>query len=258
MKELSNYQETVTSLLNQQQFNENDLDYSILEKHIRILENMALIGNSAISVFDMYKQEHVFYSNNFGRLIGYDIKEPAHYGPHFLQDKVHPDDFWELTMNGISILKLFLQFPPQERANFKFINEYRILKADNTYIRVVEQDQIMTFDGCGNMWLSLGIIDISPNQDLQEPLKSQVFNFRTGEMISLQQERKKREVSVSLTQRELEVLKLVKTGFLSKEISHKLAISIHTVNTHRQRILEKLHADNSMEAVVFASDMGLI
>jgi len=258
MKELSNYQETVIYLLNQQQFNEKELDYSILKRQISLLENMATIGNSGISVFDMYKQEHVFYSANFGRLIGYDIKEGEAYGSHFLQNKVHPDDEWDLTMNGISILKLFLRFSPQERANYKFINEYRILKADNTYVRVIEQDQIMAFDNRGNMWLSLGIIDISPNQDLQEGLKSQVFNFKTGEMIPLQQEPKKKEASPALTRRELEVLKMVKSGLLSKEISDKLAISIHTVNTHRQRILEKLHADNSMEAVVFASGMGLI
>ncbi|RWX01688.1 LuxR C-terminal-related transcriptional regulator [Flavobacterium cerinum] len=36
------------------------------------------------------------------------------------------------------------------------------------------------------------------------------------------------------------------------------AISIHTVNTHRQRILVKLDADNAMEAVKKASALGLL
>jgi DNA-binding NarL/FixJ family response regulator len=51
---------------------------------------------------------------------------------------------------------------------------------------------------------------------------------------------------------------MVKDGFLSKEISEQLSISLHTVNTHRQRVLEKLGANNSMEAVVFASKLGLL
>ena len=54
------------------------------------------------------------------------------------------------------------------------------------------------------------------------------------------------------------VLQLIKEGLLSKEISEQLSISVHTVNTHRQRILEKLDVNNSMEAVKYASALGLI
>ncbi|MDR1880928.1 MAG: LuxR C-terminal-related transcriptional regulator, partial [Tannerellaceae bacterium] len=43
-----------------------------------------------------------------------------------------------------------------------------------------------------------------------------------------------------------------------KEISNQLCISVHTVNTHRQRILEKLDVDNSLEAVKYASALGLL
>lgn len=66
------------------------------------------------------------------------------------------------------------------------------------------------------------------------------------------------KVGVELTKREIEILRLVKEGYLSKEISGKLSISVHTVNTHRQRFLEKLGANNSFEAVMFASKFGLL
>ena len=42
---------------------------------------------------------------------------------------------------------------------------------------------------------------------------------------------------------------LPKEGMFSKEISEKLNISIHTVNRHRQNILEKLQVDNMIEAI---------
>ena len=61
-----------------------------------------------------------------------------------------------------------------------------------------------------------------------------------------------------LSEREIEILQMVKDGLLSKEISEQLYISTNTVNTHRQRILEKLDADNSMEAVKYASALGLL
>jgi DNA-binding NarL/FixJ family response regulator len=63
---------------------------------------------------------------------------------------------------------------------------------------------------------------------------------------------------LELTKRELEILKLVKQGLLSKEISDKLYISVHTVNTHRQRLLEKLGANNTIEAIIFATKYGLL
>ena len=48
----------------------------------------------------------------------------------------------------------------------------------------------------------------------------------------------------------------IEQGKLSKEIADKLHISVHTVNTHRQRILKKLKVDNSIEAIKYARILG--
>jgi DNA-binding CsgD family transcriptional regulator len=61
-----------------------------------------------------------------------------------------------------------------------------------------------------------------------------------------------------LTAREKEILQLISKGLISKEIADKLYISVNTVNTHRQRILEKLQADNAIEAIKYASRTGII
>jgi DNA-binding NarL/FixJ family response regulator len=51
-----------------------------------------------------------------------------------------------------------------------------------------------------------------------------------------------------LTQREREVLTLLSKGFLYKEISDKLGISMSTVRTYLQRTYEKLHVQSRTEA----------
>jgi DNA-binding NarL/FixJ family response regulator len=51
-----------------------------------------------------------------------------------------------------------------------------------------------------------------------------------------------------LTQREQEVLTLLAKGFLYKEISDKLGISMSTVRTYLQRAYEKLHVTSRTEA----------
>ena len=58
--------------------------------------------------------------------------------------------------------------------------------------------------------------------------------------------------SPRLTDRELEVLKLVAQGLNNKEIGERLFISEHTVKNHVRNILEKLHLHSRMEAVVYA------
>ncbi|WP_211362155.1 response regulator transcription factor [Aequorivita antarctica] len=120
---------------------------------------------------------------------------------------------------------------------------------------MIEQYQVLELDASGQIWLMLNIVDVSSNQEDLDESQSQLLNFRTGNIIPMEASRK---IGLELTKRELEILKLVKTGLLSKEISNKLSISVHTVNTHRQRFLEKLGANNSFEALLFATKFGLL
>ena len=55
-----------------------------------------------------------------------------------------------------------------------------------------------------------------------------------------------------LTDRELEVLKLVAKGLNNRDIGTELFISENTVKNHVRNILEKLHLHSRMEAVVYA------
>lgn len=61
-----------------------------------------------------------------------------------------------------------------------------------------------------------------------------------------------------LSKREMEVLRLIDQGLLSKEISDNLCISINTVNRHRQNILQKMKVDRAIEACKLAHVMGLL
>jgi two-component system NarL family response regulator len=55
-----------------------------------------------------------------------------------------------------------------------------------------------------------------------------------------------------LTEREMEVLKLVAKGMNNRDIAKKLFISENTVKNHIRNILEKLQLHSRMEAVVYA------
>jgi two-component system NarL family response regulator len=61
-----------------------------------------------------------------------------------------------------------------------------------------------------------------------------------------------------LSDRERDVLRLVAQGLANKEIADALGLSEHTVKTHLQNILEKLHLRSRAHAAAYAVQAGLV
>ena len=61
-----------------------------------------------------------------------------------------------------------------------------------------------------------------------------------------------------LTDREVEIIKLIAERYSNQEIAEKLFISIHTVYTHRKNIMKKLKLKSPVELILYAIDKSLI
>lgn len=245
-----------SELLDQFNFREEDLDYSVLPKIIEMLQKLNVVESSNISVFDLYKREHIYISSGFASQLGWDLEAAEKEGAAYMDRRIHPDDLIRLIINGNYFLRMALhEIDSREWKNYKMINDYRVLNAQGEYIRVIEQHLCLQEDKRGRYWLDLSILDISPDRDVTVPSRCRLLNFKTGELFELPESTISREEE-KLSIREKEILQLIAVGLASKQIADKLYISVNTVNTHRQRILEKLNVNNTAEAIRFASGVG--
>ncbi len=73
-----------------------------------------------------------------------------------------------------------------------------------------------------------------------------------SEFNNLAKQAQQKVLAPRLTDRELQVLKLVAQGLSNREVAEQLFISENTVKNHVRNILEKLHLHSRMEAVVYA------
>jgi two-component system response regulator NreC len=61
-----------------------------------------------------------------------------------------------------------------------------------------------------------------------------------------------------LTERELEVLRLIARGHTNREIAERLFLSVRTVEGHRARIQRKLGRSRRSELVEYVKERGLV
>ncbi len=60
-----------------------------------------------------------------------------------------------------------------------------------------------------------------------------------------------------LTERQMEVLRLVAEGLTYKEVAARMMLSDHTVRYHMAEIMERLHLENRSQVIAYAGKLGL-
>ncbi len=61
-----------------------------------------------------------------------------------------------------------------------------------------------------------------------------------------------------LSDREFQIMRMISLGLKISEIAKRLSLSIHTVNTYRSRILEKMNMKSNAELILYSVEKHLI
>jgi two-component system, NarL family, invasion response regulator UvrY len=80
----------------------------------------------------------------------------------------------------------------------------------------------------------------------------------TYKLVNTLSKNKKSTLLESLSDRELQILKLIANGLTTKEISTKVNLGISTIGTYRQRIMKKLDLKTTAQMARFSMENNLI
>ena len=163
---------------------------------------------------------------------------------------IHPDDLKEKHLEELRFYHYVMSVLPEQRSDYYLYSHLRMKDAEGNYIPVLHRMFYLSYDKNGCARFALCLYNLSPS-DMSVHL---IIHSVTGVTLAPDSY----ACDHILSSRELEILRLIERGALSKEIASELFISINTVNRHRQNILMKLQAANSMEACRIAKSLNLL
>ncbi len=250
----------LTAFYESQKLGEEILNYALLSEWQSRIREAAQLDNDCRVITDAAADRCYIYGRYFPRILGLtDSPDYAIETDSSDEDeiylRIHPEDLVEKRMLEYEFFKFTDGLVIPEKLCYKATCHLRMKDREGDYIFIDNSTRLLQLSFKGKAWLILCCYSLSPIQEPFDGIAPKIINMNSGHIKSLRLTEKRSRV---LTEREKEILMLIKNGKLSKEIADMLGISVHTVNRHRQNILEKLSVGNSMEAVSAAIMMKLL
>ncbi|PWJ44216.1 response regulator transcription factor [Sediminitomix flava] len=225
---------------------------------IEMVKSFVKIDGALAVISDLTKDVSYIYAGHFGTFLGvkpFELSMLDTIWEDEIFQKIHEDDLFERHLLEYEFLHFLKEIPPSERLNYATKSYLRTNTSKEKVRYITHRTSYLKTTENGQLALVLCLYNFSDDQAPNVGIGGKIMNKITGDKIEV---KTYHHSSSLLSPREGEILQHIERGLLSKEIASALNISVHTVNRHRQNILEKLKAGNSMEAVQRAKAMQLI
>jgi DNA-binding CsgD family transcriptional regulator len=233
-------------------------NYRKIENYLEALQAISKLCDLSYYIVDYYKKCFYYVSQNPLFLCGYKQEEVLKLGFDFYPLCVPPDDLkllFELNEAGFNF---FYNLPVVRRENAVIAYDFRLKhKTNKSLIMINHKLTPLLLTNEGNIWMAICLVTLSTSKVsgnvhivMQDDHKRYDFNEKNKAFEFTK--------NIGLSNREKEVLIYIAYGDNMQMISKKLGISESTIKNHKTKIFEKLHANNAVEAVFFASKQNII
>lgn len=238
-----------------------DSPYQAFKTTIQQMKKFA-IGQSYWFVVDVGKWSTVACGGAVEQMLGLTESEMLK-SAQILFDKTHPEDLTKMFTFSNYWTNYYRQLPPERKAHAKATIFIRVLNSMDVYNWLMVQYADQIFDSQGNLLYMLTLVT-----NVQHIKKD---NIATMSILNTYDESCQQFIcvdgeslpntsasTVSISNRETEVLRLMALGNSSKQIASILKLSQKTVDNHRQNMLQKTGTKSSGELVAYGINLGYI
>lgn len=241
----------------QQMSKSSHIDFPELSQKTWDMNAIFHVGPCYYYYFDLHTAALLYISPEIKEVLGLE----QNISVEALFQRIHPQDVKYFIAYEEQVSTFFAALPIHQILNYKVSYDFRIRHAQGHYLRLLQQVICINHTEQGKLLHTLGLhSDISHIKAEGRPMLS--FIGLNGAPSFLDcggfGEAKEIQLLSPYSKRELEVLRLLSQGYLSKEISEKLFISAHTVNQHRKNILKKGSHKSIHFAIYHAVSSGWI
>lgn len=249
--------DTLNDKLLKQTFDDSHSLHELLTEYMQVAYIYSKIENAIAVLSDLKSNKSYIYYGGIAEQLAItekdNLQEISSIWEDDIFDKIHPDDLLKKHMLELQFFHFIKKISAHEQSDFHIVSKIRMKDKTEEYIPIQHRMFYVCSSVEGNPWLALCLYNYSDNKPTSDIYNGVIINSATGDII----ESDKQECNDILSEREKDVLSLIRKGKKSKEIADMLSISKHTVDRHRQNILEKLRVGNSIEACRIAELMGM-
>lgn len=242
----------------QQSFTDGEEPALLLANCQFIAQMYARVENSISVLSDLRANKSYIYNGGIAPELGladrYTSGQINSIWEEAIFNRIHPDHLLQKHTSELRFFHLLKSIPPAERQDYHVTSSILMRNQSDQYVPVQHRMFYISGTKSGSIWLALCLYNLSHVHTAQGNYQCTIVNTRTGNTVQQDQQ----QFNDLLSAREKAVLRLIRNGSSSKAIAHALSISVYTVNRHRQNILEKLRAGNSIEAIRIAESAQLL
>jgi len=224
--------------------------------YIEVLQAVSRLTYMSMYVIDYQRKEFEYVSDNPLFLCGYTPEEVRRLGYVFYFKHVSPHDLEMLIKVNEMGFNFFDRIPLALRKKYSISYDFHLLnKGEKVLVNHKLTPIFMT--AAGKIWKALCIVSLSVHSSSGNIILSKEGEDLFWELDLPSGEWHKSE-KITLSDRELQILRLHAQGLSIRQIADHLFIAVDTVKFHRRKLFEKLHVKNISEALAYATNHKLL
>jgi len=217
------------------------------------LEEMMKSNNQFLSVFDMLRMKTEFVSQGCIQMLGINPEDLTSY--HF-KEATHPDDLKRHELGLVKMFKIAHELYVAKKGEMFISTNFRLRTSAGNYSNQLIQCYFFYSTVPDN---TVYLININTDIDWCKKIKKG-YHFYVGNDLSYFRYPDEELLMTGnvFTNREFEIIRMIKEGLESEQIAKKLFLSKHTVNKHRKNILDKTGKAHIAELIYDLQERGLL